>query len=112
MSAITWPDRSALPPADYEERLARRLAGRVERAYFFGSYATGEAKPGSDVDLILVLPTKVPFLERARLFDDLYEFFPRLDLLVYSPEEFEDLRSNPRGFWASVVASLRPLPLA
>ena len=113
MRAIIWPreNKDALPP-DFEARLSERLVGRVQRAFLFGSYGTAAFRPGSDVDVILVTSTDLPFVERPRLFDDLYELYPRFDILVYTPEELEAQLAEPTGFWASVKASLRELPLA
>ena len=110
MSAIAWPQepKNTLP-VDFEGLLAARLKGRVEAVYFFGSYGTPDFGPSSDVDLILIAETDLPFVERPRLFNDLYALFPRLDLLVYRSEEFEPLLRESVGFWSSVKSSLRAL---
>jgi predicted nucleotidyltransferase len=108
MSAIVWPRQQGnAVPKDFETSLARRLKGRVEAAYIFGSYGTPAFGPNSDVDLILVLATDLPFVERPSLVNDLYELSPRLDLLVYRPEEWERLQRETVGFWASVKTTLR-----
>lgn len=70
---------------------------------------TSSFRPGSDVDLLLVKETSVPFWERVREFDDLYDLYPRLDVLVYTPEELAAQLKNPAGFWKSVKETLRPL---
>ena len=112
MSAIIWADPSKLlPPVNFERDLKVQLKGRVDAAYVFGSYGTPDFGPGSDVDLILIVDTELPFVERPRSFEDLYDLYPRLDLLVYSAEEFDRLLSEPVGFWASVRSSLRVLDL-
>lgn len=88
--------------------LHQRLAGRVESAFLFGSAATGTLHPGSDVDLILVVSTDIPFLERPSLFPDLYRLGPALDLLVYTPDEFRRLTEDPSpGFWRTVVSEMK-----
>lgn len=49
----------------------------------------------SDADLLVVIPTEKGFLDRTA---DLYQLLaPRvdLDLVVYTPEEFERLRGRP-----------------
>ncbi len=84
-------------------RLRRALRGRgVEAAYVFGSVAEGSPHAWSDVDLILVCRTDEPFVDRPRRFRDLWDQtgLP-LDLLVYTPAEFERLRREPVGFWKS-----------
>ena len=66
-----------------------RLAG-AKRAVAFGSYARGAADAWSDFDLVVVIETDLPKLERGRLLDGLYDALPvSLDLLVFTPSEFE-----------------------
>ncbi len=68
----------------------------VEKAILFGSYARGEAKEDSDIDLILVskefegksaLKRPVPFYIEWDL------GYP-VDFLCYTPKEFNDLRKQ------------------
>jgi predicted nucleotidyltransferase len=97
-AAIVWKRRRPLggmAPEIFERSLRERLQGRVEGAYFFGSYASGALGPDSYVDLILVARTEAPFTRRAALFDDLYDLLPALDLLVYTPEEFAEITADP-----------------
>lgn len=113
MSAIVWANqtRFAAPPDSFLDDLTKRLKGRVEQAFVFGSYGTPNYRPGSDVDILLVTRTALPFVERPRLFDDLYDLFPRLDVLVYEPHEFATSLFESSGFWRSVRESLRELPI-
>ncbi len=84
-------------------RLRRALEGRgVREAYLFGSLVQGSAHFWSDVDLILVVPTGEPFIERPRQFWDLLNLGFPLDILVYTPEEFARLWKEPLGFWRTV----------
>lgn len=39
----------------------------VERVLLFGSYATGRAREGSDIDLFIISPNWAPYNERERL---------------------------------------------
>jgi predicted nucleotidyltransferase len=94
----------------FEEKLRVLLRGRVEEAWVFGSYAAGTMHAGSDVDLMLVQPTAIPFVRRAFQFVDLLDIGPAMDILVYTPEEFAHLRRNPTiGFWQTAVQQLRRL---
>jgi predicted nucleotidyltransferase len=71
--------------------LRRRVAPHVRRArrvIAFGSVARGEADAWSDLDLIIVADTARPFFERFKDFSGLYDVWPRLDLLVYTADEF------------------------
>ena len=75
-----------------------------ERAILFGSAARGDLHEGSDLDVIVVRRTELPFVERPR---ELLERLPPglpVDLLVYTPEEFQRLSSDPRGVVASALA--------
>lgn len=112
MSVIVWPkvEGNQLPP-NLEERLASLLRGRVQRAYFFGSYKTDAFHAASDIDLILVKNTETPFVDRASEFMDLHKLYPRLDILVYTEDELAQQLQERVGFWASVKDSLRELPL-
>jgi predicted nucleotidyltransferase len=90
-------------------QLQEKLKGRVSAAYVFGSASTKQISEDSDIDLIFIKenPTE-PFVKRAFEFIDLFEIFPRLDILVYSPKEFEaQLADSQIGFWKSVRESLR-----
>jgi uncharacterized protein len=110
---IVWNTREPLygrSPAQFEEEARHILVGRVVAAYFFGSYGTPEFGRDSDVDLILVADTDRPFVERPLDYPELFDLVPDLDLLVYTPEEFAALTTEPSaGFWTSVVASMRRL---
>lgn len=110
---IIWNEREPLggrTPAEFEAELARLLRGRVHACYVFGSYGRPEFSPDSDVDILLVADTQEPFVERPLAFSELLDLAPDMDLLVYTPAEFERLTKEPTiGFWQSVVASMRRL---
>jgi predicted nucleotidyltransferase len=81
------------------EALKRRLAPhlrRARKAIAFGSVARGEPDEWSDLDLLIVAETSRPFFERFKDFAGLYDVWPRLDLLIYTPEEFERLVAEER----------------
>ncbi|WP_305043745.1 nucleotidyltransferase domain-containing protein [Geoalkalibacter sp.] len=81
-------------------RLRALLGGEIlVSAWLIGSCARGDAKPWSDIDLILVRETDLPFVERPRLFPCLDEMGVPVDLLVYTPEEFSALENHPTSFW-------------
>ena len=52
-----------------------RAAG-VKHAIAFGSYARGGPDAWSDLDLVVVMETDLPKLERGRLHGDLYDALP------------------------------------
>ncbi|CAG0966772.1 hypothetical protein METP3_01194 [Methanosarcinales archaeon] len=66
----------------------------VERIILFGSLAKDDIGPESDIDLLVVQETKKRFMDRL---SELYEVInPRyaLDLLVYTPLEFNEMKEN------------------
>ena len=73
----------------------------------FGSVARGEADDASDLDLVIVADTQRPFLERHRDFAGLWDVWPRLDLLVYTPAELEQMQSEGNPFIEQVFAEGR-----
>jgi len=110
-SILVWNTRDPLRgrmASEFEAALKGKLAGRVEQAWLFGSWGTPDFGHDSDVDLILVVNTDKPFLERARDYFDVMDLVLEMDLLVYTPDEFETLTRDPSpGFWASAVASMK-----
>jgi predicted nucleotidyltransferase len=97
---------AGLTPERFIEKLKLQLRDRVESCYIFGSFNTPKFTSDSDVDIILVHDTKVPFLDRGKDFLDLYEIGPRIDLLIYTPGEFKILLEEDTGFWKSVKENL------
>ncbi len=90
---------------DRQER-AEKLAGEAERitkllaergatlVVAFGSFARGDVGRWSDLDMIAVIESDLPFIERL---GELYvELEPTvgLDLLAYTPAEFEYMRER------------------
>lgn len=72
------------------QEMVRRLAEAIqpERIILFGSHARGDAGPDSDVDLLVIAPSRLPSWRRT---PPLYRLLagaglPK-DLLWYTPEE-------------------------
>lgn len=66
-----------------------------KRIIAFGSYARGEHRPESDLDLLVEMESSKPFWERTGDVGAL--FIPRdwaLDLLVYTPDELAQERKT------------------
>ena len=77
-------------------------------AYVFGSHARGKADRHSDIDVIVVAPTNRPPVERFR------DYLPAIvaagvgvDLFVYTPQEFDDMRAEERPFLTHALADAR-----
>lgn len=98
MSTVIIRDLDAL-----KRSLAPHLT-QARKAILFGSAARGDADEWSDLDLVIVTDTSRPFLERYLDFVAIYDIWPRLDLLIYTPKEFEQMRAERRPFIEHVLA--------
>jgi predicted nucleotidyltransferase len=102
--------------AEYAEALDRALSKivahlanmpEVEQVILFGSYAAGRRDLFTDLDLLVVMSSEQDFVRRTA---ELYQQVAAgvdLDLLVYTPEEFERLRQ--RGFVRQALETGRVL---
>lgn len=89
---------TAGPPRAVARWLRHRLpvllrAYGIGEAYLFGSWGRGDADASSNIDLILVAPSRRPFVDRFRDYPELWQTAPAgIDLLIYTPEEFATQR--------------------
>jgi predicted nucleotidyltransferase len=78
--------------------------------YLFGSHARDAAHPRSDIDLLIVGPSRLPRSRRGRQLAAALATFPtRFDLLLYTEQELAEECAQPYSFMSSVMASARPL---
>lgn len=76
-------------------RIMKKLKGdsSIKQVLLFGSLARGDLREGSDIDLIVIKNTDKKFLDRL---DEFYlDASEPLDILVYTPEEFEEMKERP-----------------
>jgi predicted nucleotidyltransferase len=66
----------------------------VERINVFGSYARGRADLFTDLDILVVMNTEESFLDRLRRLYGLLAAPVDMDLLCYTPREFQDLKQT------------------
>lgn len=87
---------------------------RLDRAYLFGSHATGEARPDSDIDLIVVSRafSGMPKWKRwGVLGDALSDVLEPIDVLAYSPEEFDARKNGEASFLGHILKRAETLAL-
>jgi predicted nucleotidyltransferase len=89
--------------------LREKLGGNkdVLEAYVFGSVAMGRPGFWSDIDIVVVMETKAPFVERPREFFNLLDLGIPVDILVYTPGEFTAIRNSSSGFWKNFKDSVK-----
>jgi len=92
-----------------EQELERYLAllshpDQAERVIVFGSLATGQVHANSDIDLVIVKQTNLPFWQRLRETRRLLQPQVGTDILVYTPNEFEQMRRE-RAFIRDEILS-------
>jgi|SRR5579859_3419392 len=75
-----------------------------ERVLLFGSYARGLQTLYSDVDLLIVKDTRLPAVLRGQVVRQLfYNSLVRVDIMVYTRQEFEDEMGQMNSFLASIA---------
>lgn len=95
------------------ERFLARFDGlhSLSCAILYGSLATGNHYPGSDIDLILI-SSGIPadFWKRLKALSDLYEPGVPIDALLYTPEEFAQMIEDMHV--TALDATTEGIPLA
>ncbi len=69
---------------------------RPERIIAFGSFANGEIREWSDLDLAVIAETDLPFFERLKHVLLLVRSDVGMDVLVYTPDEWEQMTRERR----------------
>jgi predicted nucleotidyltransferase len=83
---------------------------RATEIYLFGSQAKGTRHDGSDIDLIIVGPSRLPRQRRGKEVAAALTAFPsNFDLLFYTEEELAEERADPYSFVSRVLACSRSL---
>src|SRR6266852_219860 len=76
-----------------------RQAGSPHKIVLFGSRGRGDARPDSDLDLLILEDSELPRYQRSpRYYDALAGLFPAIDILVYTPEEVNEWSGVPNAF--------------
>ncbi len=68
-------------------------------AYLYGSVINGSQDEHSDVDLVLVRDTALPFFDRIREVFDLVFSLGKVDLLIYTEDEHREMVDGPGRYF-------------
>lgn len=87
-------ERKAKLAAQLEKAIEAITTLNPEKVILFGSFNHGDLNSRSDIDLLVVWDTDLPFLERTQVFYDAIQPDLAMDILIYTPEEIERLQEN------------------
>ncbi|HRQ37616.1 MAG TPA: nucleotidyltransferase domain-containing protein [Chloroflexota bacterium] len=69
-----------------------------EKVILFGSLAQGKTSEWSDLDLVIIKDTPLPFTQRSKEVALLCPVWVGVDYLVYTPEEFDQMIAERNPF--------------
>ena len=86
--------------------VVRRIVAvaQPDKIILFGSRARGTARPGSDVDLLIVADSTQPRFKRAaRFYGALRDLPVPMDILVFTPQEIREWSGVRQAFVTTAV---------
>ena len=89
------------------DEVVRRVlsVGSPHKIVLFGSWARGNARPDSDLDLLIIEDSALPRYQRsARYRRALCGVFPAKDVVVWTPSEVEEWKAVPNAFISTVLS--------
>ena len=92
--------------ANLMDEIVRRIVKTIdpEKIILFGSQARREARPESDIDLLVIAESTQPRYRRAApLYGALSDILAPMDILVYSPEEVQEWSQVPQAFVTTAI---------
>jgi len=94
-SVLKWPSKErVLSDLNKWMKEVTKENPLILKIGYFGSCKEGNFGVGSDLDLVIIIKkTDTPFIYRAKNFDT-SSFCVDVDLLVYTPEEWQKLKSS------------------
>ena len=101
----------------FAAELKLHLNAHATEAYIFGSFFSEDFDADSDLDLAIVANCALPFHQRIQIFPELTQFLDQnnvpVDVLIYTPAEFEELQLEGReskvGFWKNFISSSKKI---
>jgi len=94
---FVYPDVTDELLADLVARI--RSAGNPLKVVLFGSRARGDARPDSDLDILIIEESEAPRYRRAPDYlRALVGLFPAKDVVVWTPAEVAEWSAVPNAF--------------
>lgn len=87
---------------DSLEQVLVKFSDKAERISLFGSYARGVADIFTDLDILIIMKTDKPFIDRLKEIYSTLALPVDADILCYTPEEFA--RIKERSFFKKILA--------
>lgn len=88
------------------EQIVRRIIAVTDpkKIILFGSYARGEARPTSDLDLLVIADSTIPRHRRsAPLYGALSKILLPMDIVVFTPEEVQEWSAVRQAFVTTAI---------
>lgn len=108
---VSAPPLPTMNPNDIASELEKIVAQLREmgarKIVLFGSCSRGQVRRGSDIDLLVIFEDRRTFKERRQAIYAQLDTDADVDILAYSPEEFERVRR--RSFFRRILAEGRVL---
>lgn len=76
---------------------------RPQKIILFGSFANGSPRPSSDLDLAIIKETDKRFIDRLRDVSEIIQSPLGVDVLVYTPQEWNDLQDKGDYFVKEII---------
>lgn len=99
-----------------DDKLITEIVRRIvttahpQKVVLFGSRGRGDARPESDIDLLVVSDDARPRAQRAAaLYGALSDIIIPMDVLVYRPDEIAEWRNVPQAFVTTALREGRVL---
>jgi len=83
------------------ERIVEAFSGNAERISIFGSTVDQNPDLFSDLDVLIIMDSEKPFLDRLKEIYSLLALPVDADILWYTPQEFN--RIKHRGFFKTIL---------